>query len=80
LNITVPQVGHLPLIALRPFFITSSTAFTISFLALHFTQYPSGIVHSSGGRITHPLQGASKVGAGSPARQRENLLLRNALP
>ena len=43
LNITVPQVGHLPLMALRPFFIVSSTASTISFLALHLTQYPSGI-------------------------------------
>src|SRR5260221_8322782 len=43
LNITVPQVGHLPLIALRPFFIVSSTPSTISFLALHLTQYPSGI-------------------------------------
>ena len=40
---TVPQVGHLPLMALRPFFITSSTASVISFLALHLTQYPSGI-------------------------------------
>src|SRR3954471_13570270 len=43
LNMTVPQVGHLPLMALRPFFMTSSTASTISFLALHLTQYPSGI-------------------------------------
>jgi hypothetical protein len=43
LNITVPQVGHLPLMAFRPFFIVSSTASTISFLALHLTQYPSGI-------------------------------------
>jgi hypothetical protein len=43
LNITVPQVGHLPLMALRPFFIVSSTPSTISFLALHLTQYPSGI-------------------------------------
>jgi hypothetical protein len=43
LNITVLQVGHLPLMALRPFFIVSSTASTISFLALHLTQYPSGI-------------------------------------
>ena len=43
LNITVPQVGHLPLMALRPFFIVSSTASMISFLALHLTQYPSGI-------------------------------------
>jgi hypothetical protein len=40
---TVPQVGHLPFMALRPFFIVSSTAPTISFLALHLTQYPSGI-------------------------------------
>jgi cytochrome c biogenesis factor len=43
LNITVPQVGHLPLIARRPFFIVSSTPLMISFLALHLTQYPSGI-------------------------------------
>src|SRR6185437_9344221 len=43
LNMTVPQVGHLPLMALRPFFMVSSTASTISFLALHLTQYPSGI-------------------------------------
>src|SRR5271163_3242953 len=43
LNMTVPQVGHLPLMALRPFFIVSSTPPTISFLALHLTQYPSGI-------------------------------------
>lgn len=43
LNMTTPQVGHLPLIALRPFFIISSTASAISFLALHLTQYPSGI-------------------------------------
>lgn len=41
---TVPQVGHLPLMALRPFFIVSSTALEISFLALHLTQYPSGIM------------------------------------
>src|ERR1051326_4511482 len=43
LYITVPQVGHLPLIALRPFLVVTSTASTISFLALHLTQYPSGI-------------------------------------
>lgn len=43
LNITVPHVGHLPLMALRPFFIVSSTASEISFFALHLTQYPSGI-------------------------------------
>lgn len=40
---TVPQVGHLPLMAFRPFFIVSSSASTISFLDLHLTQYPSGI-------------------------------------
>ena len=40
---TVPHVGHLPLIALRPFFMVSSTASMISFFALHLTQYPSGI-------------------------------------
>jgi hypothetical protein len=40
---TVPQVGHLPLIALRPFFMTSSTPSAISFFALHLTQYPSAI-------------------------------------
>ena len=43
LNMTVPQVGQRPLMALRPFFIISSTASEISFLALHLTQYPSGI-------------------------------------
>jgi hypothetical protein len=43
LNMTVPQVGHLPLIALRPFFMTTSTVSAISLLALHLTQYPSGI-------------------------------------
>jgi hypothetical protein len=43
LNMTVPQVGHLPLIARRPFFMVSSTPLTISFLDLHLTQYPSGI-------------------------------------
>jgi hypothetical protein len=44
---TVLQVGHLPLMALRPFFIVSSTPSTISFLALHLTQYPSGIKNSA---------------------------------
>jgi len=43
LNITVPQVGHFPLMALRPFFIVSSTPSAISRLALHLTQYPSAI-------------------------------------
>jgi hypothetical protein len=36
-------VGQFPFIAFRPFFIVSSTPLTISFLALHLTQYPSGI-------------------------------------
>jgi len=48
LNMTVPQVGHFPLIALRPFFITSSTPLAISFFALHLTQYPSAIKHPVG--------------------------------
>ena len=43
LYITVPQVGHLPLIALRPFFVVTSIASVISFFALHLTQYPSAI-------------------------------------
>jgi hypothetical protein len=43
LNMTVPQVGHFPLMALRPFFMVSSTPLAISFLALHLTQYPSAI-------------------------------------
>jgi len=42
----VPHVGHFPLSAFRPFFIVSSTALAISFLALHLTQYPSGINYS----------------------------------
>ena len=44
LNITASQVGHLPFTALRPFFITSSTASEIGFFALHLTQYPSSMV------------------------------------
>jgi hypothetical protein len=40
---TVPHVGHLPLMALRPFFIVSSMPSAISFFALHLTQYPSAI-------------------------------------
>ena len=43
LNMTVPHVGHLPLMALRPFFMVSSTPSAIGFLALHLTQYPSDI-------------------------------------
>ncbi len=38
LYMTVPQVGHLPLMAFRPFLVVTSTASTISFLALHLTQ------------------------------------------
>ncbi len=55
LNMTVPQVGHRPLIARRPFFITSSTASAISFFDLHLTQYPSGIsscLRSSASRVS----------------------------
>jgi hypothetical protein len=43
--------------ALRPFFIVSSTASVISFLALHLTQYPSGI------KEFHP--GASNARSGN---------------
>jgi hypothetical protein len=43
LNITVPQVGHFPLMAFRPFFMVSSTPSEMGFLALHLTQYPSDI-------------------------------------
>ncbi|MBI3413846.1 MAG: hypothetical protein HY043_00790 [Verrucomicrobia bacterium] len=46
LNITTPHVGHLPLMAFRPFFMTSSTPSVISFFALHLTQYPSAITSS----------------------------------
>jgi hypothetical protein len=40
---TVPQVGHFPLMAFRPFFMVSSTPSEMGFLALHLTQYPSDI-------------------------------------
>ncbi len=53
LNMTVPQVGHLPLMALRPFFMVSSTPLAISFLALHLTQYPSGINSLTAGFMLH---------------------------
>ncbi len=56
LNITVPQVGHLPLMALRPFFMISSTASMISFLALHLTQYPSGIKNVAAPVLHAPQQ------------------------
>ena len=38
LNMTTPQSGHLPFTALRPFFMISSMALEIGFLALHLTQ------------------------------------------
>lgn len=37
-NIDVPQSGHLPFIAVRPFFIVTSLALAICFLPLHLTQ------------------------------------------
>jgi hypothetical protein len=41
LNIFVPQVLHVPVVAGLPFFIVMAVGFTISFLALHLTQYAS---------------------------------------
>jgi|GEM_PF-2741230 len=41
LNIFVPQTGHLPSVAGRPFFIVIWTASLISRFVLHFTQYAS---------------------------------------
>jgi hypothetical protein len=38
LNILVPQVGHTPWVAGRPFFIVISLVSFISLFALHFTQ------------------------------------------
>jgi hypothetical protein len=61
LNITVPQVGHLPLMAFRPFFMVSSTPSAMGFLALHLTQYPSDIknlpstLHASNGLHRLPI-------------------------
>src|ERR1700685_1719678 len=69
LNMTVPQVGHLPLMALRPFFMTSSTASTISFLALHLTQYPSGIENSRSGASCAGAVNASTLRFARPQRQ-----------
>ncbi len=42
-NILVPQVGHVPCVAGRPFFNVTCWAFEISLFALHFTQYPWAI-------------------------------------
>src|SRR5262249_60487950 len=71
LNMTVPQVGHFPLMALRPFFITSSTASTISFLALHLTQYPSGIKNFL---LRHSMrQSSNATSLGAAVRQRQQV-------
>src|SRR2546428_7279795 len=79
LNITVPQVGHLPLMALRPFFITSSTPSTISFFALHLTQYPSGISSSCGPATLKTLH--AFLGCGNSLRVAcQKRHLRKALP
>jgi len=40
-NNFVPQSGHTPWMAGRPFFIVTSCALAISFFPLHFTQYAS---------------------------------------
>lgn len=47
LNILVPQVTQVPFIAIRPFFISTSSASFISRFSLHLTQYPTGICASS---------------------------------
>ncbi len=44
LYIPVPHVEHLPFIAERPFFIVTFSVSFISFLALHFTQYPTSAI------------------------------------
>ncbi|MGA8533913.1 MAG: hypothetical protein WB615_07375, partial [Candidatus Tumulicola sp.] len=41
MNILVPQTGHLPSVAGRPFFMVIWTASWISRLVLHLTQYAS---------------------------------------
>src|ERR1700689_1548391 len=66
---TVPHVGHLPLMARRPFFITSSIASTISFLALHLTQYPSGIREFLPRRVMRQSGIANTLRFGPPQRQ-----------
>jgi hypothetical protein len=71
LNMTVPQVGHLPLMALRPFFIVSSTPSTISFLALHLTQYPSGIEKSSADASCAVAVNGHSLGSGAGERNTE---------
>jgi hypothetical protein len=69
LNMTVPQVGHLPFIAFRPFFIVSSTALTISFLALHLTQYPSGINFFTASTLHVPSRNGRKLREKHPPTQ-----------
>jgi len=41
LNILVPQVAQVPVVAGLPFFIVMAVGFFISFFALHLTQYAS---------------------------------------
>ena len=50
LYMPVPQVVHLPFIAWRLFFIVTFCVSFISFLDLHFTQYPISAIWS------HPLK------------------------
>jgi hypothetical protein len=78
LNITVPHVGHLPLMALRPFFIVSSTASAISFLALHLTQYPSAI-KSSCRNASCARQSRANLRGGAGLRQQGRTPLRSHL-
>ena len=47
----VPQVPHVPFIALRPFFIVTSLPLPISLLCLHFTQYPISAILSKHGIV-----------------------------
>jgi hypothetical protein len=66
---TVPHVGHFPLIAFRPFFIVSSIPSMISFLALHLTQYPSGITNSLQRRGMHLSSYTNSLFGGCHYRQ-----------
>jgi hypothetical protein len=72
----VPQVGHRPLMALRPFFMISSTASEIGFLALHLTQYPSAIASFG---VAHPCtmhgNNTGRLGAADPQRQMQSVRL-----
>jgi hypothetical protein len=43
-KIAVPQTGHTPFVAGRPFFIVTSCGSLISRLARHFTQYASAAI------------------------------------